>query len=141
MTTTLSTIVPERVIAAGLPPNSVADYMTAIAAGGAPSALAVVKGLTPQIEAAGAVAYRVAYLAAYRTVFYTSIAFGVIAIGVTFFSSSPKRGHSLFATNRFTAPNIDHLMTESVAATLQRSKDTNTLAEQYHHKEKTEIAN
>ena len=87
LTETLGTIVPAKLIAAGLPPNSVADYMIAIAEGGTPSAFAAVKGLTPTIEAAGALAYRVAYLAAYRTVFYTSIAFGVIAIGVTFFSS------------------------------------------------------
>ena len=85
---TLSTIVPARLIAAGLPATSIEDYMTAIAEGGLPSALAAVKGLTPQIEAAGALAYRVAYLAAYRTVFYTSIAFGVVAIGITCFSSS-----------------------------------------------------
>jgi hypothetical protein len=85
---TLSTIVPARLIAAGLPASSIDDYMTAIAEGGLPSALAAVKGLTPQIEAAGALAYRVAYLAAYRTVFYTSIAFGVVAIGITCFSSS-----------------------------------------------------
>ena len=82
---TLSTVVPKKLIAAGLPASSVADYMTAIAEGGTPSALATVKGLTPKIEAAGAVAYRIAYLNAYRTVFYVSIAFGVIAIGVTFF--------------------------------------------------------
>jgi hypothetical protein len=30
-------------------------------------------------------------------------------------------------------------MTESVAATLQGSRDTATLAEQYHHKEKSEV--
>lgn len=83
---TLSTIVPGRLIVAGLPSTSIEDYMTAIAEGGLPSALAAVKGLTPQIEAAGALAYRVAYLAAYRTVFYTSIAFGIVAIGITFFS-------------------------------------------------------
>ena len=84
-TKTLSTIVPAKLVAAGLPPSSVADYMTAIAEGGLPSALAAVKGLTPKIEAAGAVAYRVAYLDAYRTIFYVSIAFGVVAIGVTCF--------------------------------------------------------
>lgn len=96
VTTTLSTIVPERVIAAGLPPNSVVDYMTAVAEGGTPSALAAVKGLTPQIEVVGALAYRVAYLAAYRTVFYTSIAFGVVAIGITFFSS-PHNPYILYS--------------------------------------------
>lgn len=93
--TTLSTIVPDRLTAAGLPPSSVSEYMTAIAAGGAPSALAAVKGLTPRIEAAGTLAYRVAYLAAYRSVFYTSIAFGVLAIGITFFSTSPQYLHGL----------------------------------------------
>lgn len=83
---TLSTIVPAKLAEAGLPSTSIANYMTAIAEGGTPEALAAVKGLTPQIEAAGALAYRVAYLAAYRTVFYTSIAFGIVAIGITFFS-------------------------------------------------------
>jgi hypothetical protein len=135
-TTTLSTIVPARLMAAGLPSNSVADYMTAIAEGGTPSALAAVKGLTPRIEAAGALAYRVAYLAAYRTVFYTSIAFGIVAIGITFFSSYTPICTMHQQLTTYKAPNIDHLMTESVAATLQSSKDTATLADQYREREK-----
>lgn len=85
VTTELSTVVPAAVVAAGLPATSVADYMTAIAAGGTPKALAAVPGLTEGILAIGARAYREAYMDAYRTIFFVSIAFGAIAIGITFF--------------------------------------------------------
>jgi hypothetical protein len=102
VTKTLTTDVPAAVISAGLPPGSVAGYMEAVAAGGTATALAAVKGLTPAIEKAGTLAYRVAYMDAYRTVFYTSIAFGGIGIIISFF-----------------IPNVDQQMKASaIAATL-----------------------
>lgn len=102
---TIPTQVPAALIGAGLPASSVASYMTAIAAGGSAKALAAVKGLTPEIVAAGTRAYRVAYSDSYRTIFYTSIAFGVLGIICNLF-----------------VPNVDKLMTNSVAATLTDRK-------------------
>ena len=65
------------------------------------SALAAIPGFTPAIQRAGSLAYRVAYMDAYRTIFYVSIAFGVLAILISFL-----------------IPNVDELMTGDVAATL-----------------------
>jgi hypothetical protein len=102
ITDTLTHQVPAALVEAGLPVTSVAGYMTAIAGGGTPAALAAVQGLTPAIEAAGALGYRVAYMDAYRTVFYVSIAVGVITIAISFF-----------------IPNVEeHMEHSSVAATL-----------------------
>lgn len=98
---TLSSQVPAAVIAAGLPADSVGDYMTAIAAGGTQSLLDAVQGLTPQIAADGATAYRYAYSDAYKTIFLVSLAFGGLAIISSFF-----------------IPDIDALMGGKVAATL-----------------------
>jgi len=102
---TIPSEVPAAVIKAGLPTSSVAGYMTAIAAGGSEKALAAVKGLTPEILAVGTRAYRVAYSDAYRTIFLTSIAFGVLGIICNLF-----------------VPNVDKLLTNSVAATLTNRK-------------------
>lgn len=106
-TETLSTQVPAKLIAAGLPASSVAEYMAAIAAGGSQKLLSKVQGLTPEILSQGATAYRYAYADAYRTIFLVSLAFGGLAILVSFF-----------------IPDIDALMGGKVAATLSgREKD------------------
>ncbi|KAF2468936.1 MFS general substrate transporter [Lindgomyces ingoldianus] len=108
VTKTLTTQVPAKVIAAGLPASSVADYMAAIAAGGTKALLDKVHGLTPEILVTGATAYQYAYMDAYRTIFLVSLAFGGLAILVSFF-----------------IPDIDALMGSSVAATLKgRTKVT-----------------
>jgi hypothetical protein len=101
VTSTLGSQIPPAVISAGLPASSVKGYMTAIAAGGSASALAAVPGLTASVERAGTLAYRVAYMDAYRTIFYVSIAFGGLAILVSFW-----------------IPNVEEHMTGNVAATL-----------------------
>jgi hypothetical protein len=106
VTTTLSSQVPQALIQAGLPVSSVADYMGAIAAGGQASALAAVEGLTPAVQTAGALAYRIAYMDSYRTIFYVSIAFGGLGILISFF-----------------IPNVDSSMTGSVATTLHVHKE------------------
>ena len=82
---TIPTVVPKALLKAGLPVGSVTAYFEAIAAGGTPEAFAAVRGATPAVQAAGAFAYRVAYLQAYRTIFYTSIGVGVIGIIATCF--------------------------------------------------------
>jgi hypothetical protein len=106
-TTELGRQIPAAVMAAGLPADSVATYMTAIAAGGTPALLAPIRGLTPEILATGAEAYRWAYTDAYKTIFLVSLAFGGLTIIASFF-----------------IPDIDHLMGGKVAATLTgREKD------------------
>ncbi|KAF2735795.1 siderophore iron transporter [Polyplosphaeria fusca] len=98
---TLTTQIPAKIIAAGLPASSVAEYMTAIAAGGPQALLDQVQGLTPQILAEGATAYRYAYADAYRTIFLVSLAFGGLAMIASCF-----------------IPNIDSMMNSKIAATL-----------------------
>lgn len=114
---TIPAVVPAAVIQAGLPESSVATYIEAISDGGSAAALATVKGLTPAIEAVGATAFRIAYLQAYRTIFYTSIGFGGIAIIISLF-----------------IPNIGKLLTSGVAATVQAPTAKETIADTYHHK-------
>lgn len=106
---TIPAIVPAAVINAGLPSSSVVDYMKAIATGGSASALAAIEGISPDILAAGAKAYELAYSDSYRTIFLTSIAFGVSGITCSFF-----------------VPNIEGLMTDNVAATLTRGNGNST---------------
>ncbi|OAA57412.1 Fungal trichothecene efflux pump [Niveomyces insectorum RCEF 264] len=99
---TLSTVVPAALTQAGLPASSVQDYMAAVAAGGGSSAaLAGVPGVTADILAKGARAYQDAYADAYRTVFFTSIAFGVLCLTAASF-----------------VPNFDARLTNKVATKL-----------------------
>jgi hypothetical protein len=83
--------------------------MQAIAGGGTETLLAGVQGLTPAIQKAGTLAYRVANMQAYRTVFYVSIAFGGLAMLISFW-----------------IPNVDDKMSGSVAATLGNQSKTAT---------------
>jgi hypothetical protein len=116
ITSTLSHEVPAALVKAGLPATSVAGYMTAIAGGGTPAALAAVKGLTPAIEAAGALGYRVAYMDAYRTVFYVSVGVGVVGIAISFF-----------------IPNIDeHMKHSAIAATLHTKANADVTEREKH---------
>jgi len=71
--------VPAAVIEAGLPASSVPAFIQALELGTA-AALTAVKGVTPQIIAAGTRAYQVANADAYRTVFLATIAFGGLGI-------------------------------------------------------------
>jgi hypothetical protein len=102
---TIPSKVPPAVIASGLPASSVVSYMTAIAGGGTEKLLAGVEGLTPEILAIGARAYEFAYSNAYRTIFLTSIAFGLLGIICNFF-----------------VPIVEDFMTVNVAATLGTRK-------------------
>lgn len=77
--------------------------MTAVAAG--KTSFDGITGVTPAVEAAGALAYRHAYLDAYHTIFYVSIAFGALGI-----------------ICNVLVPNIDHLMTSAVAAKLHEGR-------------------
>jgi hypothetical protein len=114
-------VVP-AIMNAGLPASSITAYFAAVTAGTA-SAFEAVKGITPAIIAAGTRAYRIAYVEAFKTVFLTAIAFGVISI--------------LLAC---AVPNVEDLMTHDVAATLHSRGDETMLAGEKHHEKKIEEA-
>lgn len=105
LASTISGGVPAALVQAGLPASSVVEYMTAATAGSA-TLLEQVPGFSTSIQAAGALAYRVAYMDAYRTIFYVSIAFGATGILVNFM-----------------VPNVDEMMTSSIAATLHEKRE------------------
>lgn len=105
LTTTIGGDVPSALIGAGLPASSVADYMTAVAGG--MTDFSGIPGVTPDVSAAGALAYREAYLSAYHTIFYVSIAFGTLGI-----------------ICNILVPNIDKYMTNSIAARLHEGRKT-----------------
>jgi hypothetical protein len=100
-------VVP-KLIEAGLPPSSVSAFLSAISVG-TPEAFSKVAGLTSAIEAVGVTAYKVASSHAYQTVFYSTIAFSVLALICAFFT-----------------PNVDELMTGRVVATVHKHVDEET---------------
>jgi hypothetical protein len=102
---TIPSEVPPKLIAAGLPASSVAEFLTAITVG-TPAAFAKVQGLTAGIEEVGVRAYKVASSHAYQTVFYSTIAFSAICVLAAFLT-----------------PNVEEQMTDRVVATLHRHKD------------------
>jgi hypothetical protein len=97
--------VPPAVVAAGLPSSSVLSYMVALTTGNA-TALQAVPGISPSIIAAGTGAYKNASTDAYRTVFYSTIAFSAVGVIISFF-----------------LPNIDNLLTGEVSTTLHGKED------------------
>jgi hypothetical protein len=70
---------------------------------GSTKAFEAVNGISPAVLAAGSAAYKVAYSQGTRTVFLTTIAFGIISIGLACI-----------------LPNIDELTTANVATTLHK---------------------
>lgn len=100
LTTTISTEMPPKLLAAGLPATSIAEFIGAFSVG-TPDAFAAVPGVTSEIIAIGTRAYKVANAHAYSTVYLSTIAFSGLAIILTWF-----------------APNTDEFMSEKVAATL-----------------------
>jgi MFS family permease len=101
---TIPTEVPPKLIAAGLPASSVSAFLSAITVG-TPAAFAKVQGLTPAIEAIGIRAYKVASIDAYRTVFFSTIAFSAVCVLCACFT-----------------PNVDDRMTDKVVATLHHQQ-------------------
>lgn len=104
LTQTTATHVPPALINAGLPEDSVADFLGVVGTAGviAPSdAYASVQGISDSIIEAGVKAYKLANVDAFRTVYLSTIAFSGIAIILTFW-----------------APNTEEYMTDRVAATL-----------------------
>lgn len=110
--------VPPTVIAAGLPATSVPAFLTGFTTGNFSS----VQGLTAEISAVGARAYKDANAKAYTTVFYTTVAFsGLAIIIVSFLLDIFDRKRILTRdVQSFWSPNVDEKMTGEVATTLHQ---------------------
>jgi hypothetical protein len=100
---TIPTEVPPKLIAAGLPASSVKAFLSAISLG---TPFTDVPGITPSIEATGIAAYKLASSHAYRTVFFSTIAFSVCCVICACFT-----------------PDVDDRMTDKVVATLHRNDE------------------
>jgi hypothetical protein len=105
---TIPAEVPKAITQAGLPATSVPAFMLGLTSG----SFADVPGVNDGILAAGTQAYRIASSQAYNTVFYTTIAFTVIAVVLSFFS-----------------PNVDDKMTGQIAVTLHKGEADEVVAE------------
>lgn len=92
---------PRRISAAamsnGFDANNIAVLIVATSnnALGVPDAFDTVPGATPAVQAAAAIAFREAYAAGFRRVFWSSIPFGVVAIIAALLIKDP----SLYLTN------------------------------------------
>ncbi|KAJ4380996.1 hypothetical protein N0V86_003343 [Didymella sp. IMI 355093] len=78
----LASIVPERVLAAGLPESQLETLMTAAAAANQ-TALAAIEGMTPELLRTTNIAVSNAYSKSYSYVYYFAVAIGVLAIGAS----------------------------------------------------------
>lgn len=76
---TISSIIPPRVLDAGLPSSSLTSLMAAIALD-SPAAIAAVPGMTPAIELVLSNALSDAYAAAYAFVYYAAVAVGGVGL-------------------------------------------------------------
>lgn len=72
----LASIVPERVLAAGLPESQLETLMTAAAAANQ-TALAAIEGMTPELLRTTNIAVSDAYSKSYSYVYYFAVAIGV----------------------------------------------------------------
>lgn len=104
--------VPSRVISAvegaGLSESGAQSFLTALTAGSS-SALEQVPGITDRIIAIGTRAYQDGSASAYGVVFLSTIAWTAVGVIAT-----------------LVLPNVDHLLTEQVAATLRKGKNEKT---------------
>lgn len=78
----LESIVPERVLSAGLPASQLEILMTAAAAANH-TALVEIKGMTPELLRVTNIAVSDAYSKSYTYVYYFAVAIGVVAIGAS----------------------------------------------------------
>lgn len=94
---TIPSMVPPRLIAAGLPASSITAFIGGFTTGN----FTGIPGASPEVIAIGTRAYQDANAAAYRTVFLTTIAFTGVAVIAS-----------------FCLPDLDHLLTGKVSTTL-----------------------
>lgn len=78
----LASIVPGRVLAAGLPESQLETLMTAAAAANQ-TALAAIEGMTPELHRVTNIAVSDAYSRSYAYVYYFAVAIGVLAIAAS----------------------------------------------------------
>lgn len=78
----LASIVPERVLAAGLPESQLETLMTAAAAANQ-TALVAIEGMTPELLRTTNIAVSDAYSKSYSYVYYFAVAIGVLAIAAS----------------------------------------------------------
>ncbi|KAF1938796.1 MFS general substrate transporter [Clathrospora elynae] len=109
LATTISTQMPPALIAASLPVSSIPSFLSVLPVG--PTAFTAIPGITPEILAIGTSAYQHANADAYRTVFFSNMAFLGVAIVCALL-----------------LPNVDHLLTGTVATTLHQGKDEGHIA-------------
>lgn len=100
---TIGSQIPSALINAGVDEYNVESYMQAVAAGGDVDTLKAIPGVTDEVIATMSRTYQWAYADAFQTVFYVSIAFGVLGI--------------IFAC---LTPNVDKLLTNKVAVRLNQ---------------------
>lgn len=109
LTTTVPEAVIPAVVAAGLPRASIPSLLSALESGQSAS-LNGIKGLTPAIENIAVAAYKHGSMSAYQTVFLASIAFSGTGILLSLL-----------------IPSIDSRMTDDIAVTLHRGKESKDL--------------
>lgn len=102
-TQTLGSQIPAALVRSGVDESNVAAYMEAITAGGDLQTLKAIPGVTNEVIATVSRAYQWAYADAFQTVFYVSIAFGVLGIAFACLT-----------------PNVDELLTNKVAVRLNQ---------------------
>ena len=102
-TQTIGSQIPAALVRSGVDESNVAAYMEAITAGGDLETLKAIPGVTDEVIATVSRAYQWAYADAFQTVFYVSIAFGVLGIAFACLT-----------------PNVDELLTNKVAVRLNQ---------------------
>lgn len=117
MAQTVPSEVPPVLIEAGLPQSSVAAFLSGLSTGSFDD----VPGLTPQIQAVGSQAYKLASSHAFQTVYLTSIAFSGIAVILSYW-----------------APDVDDKLTSQIAVTLHQSRGHKEKEEEEEKAEKEE---
>lgn len=100
---TIGSQIPSALTKAGVTEANVESYMQAVTEGAGVDTLKAIPGVTDEVVATVSRAYQFAYADAFRTVFYVSIAFGVLGI--------------IFAC---LTPNVDKLLTNKVAVRLNQ---------------------
>ncbi|KAJ4343086.1 hypothetical protein N0V95_006783 [Ascochyta clinopodiicola] len=104
----LASIVPERVLAAGLPKSQLESLMTAAAAANQ-TALLAIEGMTPDLLRTTNIAVSDAYAKSYAYVYYFAVAIGMLAIA----ASACMR-------------DFDKYLTDHVSRQLYHKKDAHT---------------
>lgn len=102
-TSTISSQIPAVLLNAGVSESDIPTYMQAVTTGADAATLKSIPGVTDQVIATVSKGYQSAYADAFRTIFYVSIAFGVLGIICAVMT-----------------PNVDELLTNKVPVRLNQ---------------------